>query len=180
MVINSSFFRLIKKCAAYNHDIYRNLKKISKSGIPPKITIFCHRNQFEKLKVMMVLCQLFCVTMVISMTNFMRFLNVFQGSNMPMQRDFNNASPNITVDKVALRERLTPVEYQVTQEKSTERSVISTLTISVNPILFQEQRCAHSDKSRIFVPKFHFDKTLLLDIFEFSRQNWKICLNISS
>ena len=40
---------------------------------------------------------------------------------MPMQRDFNNASPNITVDKAALRERLTPVEYQVTQEKSTER-----------------------------------------------------------
>ena len=40
---------------------------------------------------------------------------------MPMQRDFNNASPNITVDKAALRERLTPVEYQVTQEKFTER-----------------------------------------------------------
>ena len=37
---------------------------------------------------------------------------------MPMQRD---ASPNITVDKAALRERLTPVEYQVTQEKYTER-----------------------------------------------------------
>ena len=40
---------------------------------------------------------------------------------MPMQRDFNNASPNITVDKAAIRERLTPVEYQVTQEKGTER-----------------------------------------------------------
>ena len=94
---------------------------------------------------------------------------------MPMQRDFNNASPNITVDKAALRERLTPVEYQVTQEKSTERSVISTLTISVNSILtilgaiLRSYICAHSDKSRIFVPKFHFDKTLLLDndIFEF-------------
>ena len=37
---------------------------------------------------------------------------------MPMRRD---ASPNITVDKAELRERLTPVEYQVTQEKMTER-----------------------------------------------------------
>ena len=38
---------------------------------------------------------------------------------MPM-RNFDT-SPNITVDKAALRERLTPVEYQVTQEKMTER-----------------------------------------------------------
>ena len=29
--------------------------------------------------------------------------------------------PNITVDKAELREKLTPVEYQVTQEKGTER-----------------------------------------------------------
>jgi len=39
---------------------------------------------------------------------------------MPM-RPYETASPNITVDKAALRERLTPVEYQVTQEKMTER-----------------------------------------------------------
>jgi len=32
-----------------------------------------------------------------------------------------DTSPNIKVDKEALRERLTPIEYQVTQEKMTER-----------------------------------------------------------
>ena len=36
----------------------------------------------------------------------------------PMKFD---TSPNIKVDKEALRERLTPIEYQVTQEKMTER-----------------------------------------------------------
>ena len=39
---------------------------------------------------------------------------------MPMQREAS-PRPNITVDKTELRERLTPVEYQVTQEKATER-----------------------------------------------------------
>ena len=43
-----------------------------------------------------------------------------KSTKMPMKRE---ASPNITVDKAALRERLTPVEYQVTQEKGTERYV---------------------------------------------------------
>merc|ERR1711981_1425811 len=37
---------------------------------------------------------------------------------MPMKQD---SSPNVTVDKAELREKLTPVEYQVTQEKMTER-----------------------------------------------------------
>ena len=32
-----------------------------------------------------------------------------------------DTSPNMKVDKEALRERLTPIEYQVTQEKMTER-----------------------------------------------------------
>ena len=39
---------------------------------------------------------------------------------MPMQREAS-PRPNIVVDKAELRERLTPVEYQVTQEKATER-----------------------------------------------------------
>jgi len=32
-----------------------------------------------------------------------------------------DSSPNVTVDKAELREKLTPIEYQVTQEKMTER-----------------------------------------------------------
>ena len=38
--------------------------------------------------------------------------------NMPMKPD---TSPNIVVDKEELRNRLTPMEYQITQEKGTER-----------------------------------------------------------
>ena len=37
---------------------------------------------------------------------------------MPMKPD---TSPNIVVDKEELRNRLTPMEYQITQEKGTER-----------------------------------------------------------
>ena len=32
-----------------------------------------------------------------------------------------DSGPNVIFDKAELRERLTPVEYQVTQEKLTER-----------------------------------------------------------
>ena len=39
---------------------------------------------------------------------------------MPMKPD---TSPNIVVDKEELRNRLTPMEYQITQEKGTERLV---------------------------------------------------------
>jgi len=38
--------------------------------------------------------------------------------NMPMKPE---PAPNVIVDKAELREKLTPVEYQVTQEKMTER-----------------------------------------------------------
>ena len=34
---------------------------------------------------------------------------------------FRCASPNVTFDKGELRERLAPLEYNVTQEKGTER-----------------------------------------------------------
>ena len=58
------------------------------------------------------------------MTNFNLWLinvfDFFQIFNMPMKPD---TSPNIVVDKAELRGRLTPVEYQVTQEKATERYV---------------------------------------------------------
>ena len=37
----------------------------------------------------------------------------------------------------------------------------------------------HYSKSIIFVQKMNFDITLLFDIFEFLRQNWKIFLDIS-
>ena len=40
---------------------------------------------------------------------------------MPMKPD---TSPNIVVDKEELRNRLTPMEYQITQEKGTERYAI--------------------------------------------------------
>ena len=42
----------------------------------------------------------------------------FQIINMPMKPE---PSPNIIVDKAELRDRLTPIEYQVTQEKGTEK-----------------------------------------------------------
>ena len=48
------------------------------------------------------------------------FWSIFVRCRMPINRE---KSPNIQVDKAALRERLTPVEYQVTQEKMTERWV---------------------------------------------------------
>ena len=51
---------------------------------------------------------------------YLSLLSLQTKLKMPM-RPYETASPNITVDKAALRERLTPVEYQVTQEKMTER-----------------------------------------------------------
>ena len=48
---------------------------------------------------------------------FVLFLFIAVKAKMPMKTE----PPNVTFDKGELRERLTPVEYQVTQEKSTER-----------------------------------------------------------
>ena len=38
----------------------------------------------------------------------------------------------------------------------------------------------HYSKSLIFVQKLYFGKTLILEIFEFLRQNWKLFLNVST
>ncbi len=40
---------------------------------------------------------------------------------MPMNSNKASTAPNVVFDKAELKERLTPIEYQVTQEKSTER-----------------------------------------------------------
>ena len=44
---------------------------------------------------------------------------IFQIIKMPQWQP--ETSPNIIVDKAELRDRLTPIEYQVTQEKGTEK-----------------------------------------------------------
>ena len=48
---------------------------------------------------------------------------------MPMKPD---TSPNIVVDKEELRNRLTPMEYQITQEKGTERYDIQCFLQSIS------------------------------------------------
>ena len=52
---------------------------------------------------------------VITMENIF----IFQIIKMPQWQP--ETSPNIIVDKAELRDRLTPIEYQVTQEKGTEK-----------------------------------------------------------
>ena len=57
--------------------------------------------------------------------------------------------------------------------KSSSWTPAKNLSISYNYL--------HTDSTSLFyVQKFNFNKTLLLDIFEFLHQNWKVFLNFST